>query len=96
MENEINEDEDFIDEEPHEFHWSLFGTYWCDTCDSPYCNLIQEDKMEFTAKQAEDILFSLYYSERQLRTNNDHSELAQELRETINDLRSPLLRASGY
>lgn len=21
----------------HSGHMSLFGTYWCDTCDSPYC-----------------------------------------------------------
>lgn len=27
-------------EDPHTGHYSLFGTYWCDTCDSPYCNLI--------------------------------------------------------
>lgn len=26
-------------EEQHTGHWSLFGTYWCDTCDSPYCEL---------------------------------------------------------
>lgn len=24
---------------PHTGHYSLFGTYWCDTCDSPYCEL---------------------------------------------------------
>lgn len=24
---------------PHTGHWSTFGTYWCDTCDSPYCEL---------------------------------------------------------
>lgn len=23
----------------HQGHYSLFGTYWCDTCDSPYCEL---------------------------------------------------------
>ena len=26
-------------EEAHTGHWSLMGTYWCDTCDSPYCEL---------------------------------------------------------
>ena len=25
------------DDAPHLGHWSLFGTWWCDTCDSPYC-----------------------------------------------------------
>jgi hypothetical protein len=25
---------------PHVGHWSTFGTYWCDTCNSPLCNLI--------------------------------------------------------
>jgi len=25
---------------PHVGHWSqLGGTYWCDTCNSPYCDL---------------------------------------------------------
>jgi len=23
----------------HIGHYSLFGTYWCDTCSSPYCEL---------------------------------------------------------
>lgn len=23
----------------HVGHWSIFGTYWCDTCNSPYCEL---------------------------------------------------------
>lgn len=23
----------------HLGHYSLFGTYWCDTCSSPYCDL---------------------------------------------------------
>lgn len=28
------------DEEPHVGHFSrLGGTWWCDTCDSPYCEL---------------------------------------------------------
>lgn len=27
------------DEPAHTGHWSLFGTYWCDTCNSPYCEL---------------------------------------------------------
>lgn len=27
------------DDKPHEGHWSTFGTYWCDTCNSPYCDL---------------------------------------------------------
>jgi hypothetical protein len=28
------------DEPPHTGHWSsLGGTYWCDTCDSPLCDL---------------------------------------------------------
>ena len=27
------------DQEAHTGHWSRFGTYWCDTCDSPYCEL---------------------------------------------------------
>lgn len=22
----------------HVGHWSTFGTFWCDTCDSPYCD----------------------------------------------------------
>ena len=26
-------------EPAHVGHWSTFGTYWCDTCNSPYCNL---------------------------------------------------------
>jgi hypothetical protein len=27
-------------EAPHRGHWSkLSGTYWCDTCNSPYCEL---------------------------------------------------------
>lgn len=26
-------------DEPHTGHYSLFGTYWCDTCDSHYCEL---------------------------------------------------------
>ena len=25
------------DQIAHTGHWSLFGTYWCDTCNSPYC-----------------------------------------------------------
>lgn len=28
------------DEPPHVGHISTFGTHWCDTCNSPYCNLI--------------------------------------------------------
>jgi len=24
---------------PHVGHYSTFGTYWCDTCNSPYCEL---------------------------------------------------------
>lgn len=27
------------DEPPHKGHWSRFGAWWCDTCDSPYCEL---------------------------------------------------------
>lgn len=28
------------DEQPHVGHWSrLGGTWWCDTCNSPYCEL---------------------------------------------------------
>ncbi len=23
----------------HVGHWSTFGTYWCDTCNSPLCDL---------------------------------------------------------
>lgn len=29
-------DEAEPDEEPHKFHFTPFGTYWCDTCNSPY------------------------------------------------------------
>jgi hypothetical protein len=25
--------------EPHEGHFSLWGSWYCDTCDSPYCEL---------------------------------------------------------
>jgi hypothetical protein len=25
---------------PHTGHFSMFGTYWCDTCNSPYCDLL--------------------------------------------------------
>ena len=28
------------DEPAHAGHWSTFGTYWCDTCNSPYCDLL--------------------------------------------------------
>lgn len=32
--------EDCSDEEPHVGHFSrLGGTWWCDTCNSPYCEL---------------------------------------------------------
>lgn len=27
-------------EEPHKGHWSTLGGWWCDTCNSPYCELI--------------------------------------------------------
>jgi hypothetical protein len=27
-----------VSEPRHEFHTSLFGTVWCDTCNSPYCD----------------------------------------------------------
>lgn len=27
------------DQPAHVGHYSTFGTYWCDTCDSPYCDL---------------------------------------------------------
>lgn len=33
------EDDQQRDENGHRGHWSTFGTYWCDTCDSPYCEL---------------------------------------------------------
>lgn len=29
----------FDGEHNHFGHMSTFGTYWCDTCNSPYCNL---------------------------------------------------------
>lgn len=32
--------ENIASEPAHVGHWSLFGTYWCDTCNSPYCNLL--------------------------------------------------------
>lgn len=32
--------DDLAQSPPHEGHWSTFGTYWCDTCNSPYCDLI--------------------------------------------------------
>ena len=34
------DDELDYDGPPHEGHYSrLGGTWWCDTCDSPYCDL---------------------------------------------------------
>jgi hypothetical protein len=27
------------DQPPHLGHFSRFGTYWCDTCNSPLCDL---------------------------------------------------------
>lgn len=32
--------EAIADEPPHTGHYSLMGTYWCDTCNSPYCDLL--------------------------------------------------------
>jgi hypothetical protein len=33
-------DEDYNPDEQHTGHYSrLGGTYWCDTCNSPYCDL---------------------------------------------------------
>ncbi len=36
-----DEDDEVVDDEtPHEGHYSrLGGTWWCDTCNSPYCDL---------------------------------------------------------
>lgn len=30
-------DDDGPREPAHKGHYSLMGTYWCDTCNSPYC-----------------------------------------------------------
>lgn len=35
----LTEHDDATEDELHTGHWSIFGTYWCDTCDSPYCEL---------------------------------------------------------
>lgn len=31
--------ESIKDEPEHTGHMGLYGTYWCDTCNSPYCEL---------------------------------------------------------
>jgi hypothetical protein len=38
LEDEYNEWDVDEDENPHTGHYSTFGTYWCDTCNSPYCD----------------------------------------------------------
>jgi hypothetical protein len=38
--DDTDADADVYDGEPHTGHWSrLGGLWWCDTCDSPYCDL---------------------------------------------------------
>lgn len=38
LEDAYNEWDTDEDENPHTGHYSTFGTYWCDTCNSPYCD----------------------------------------------------------